>query len=161
MIADRVLGNLRDLPEEELRGLHVEQVMLSGDDLVKRIQRLTTDHGREIGLRLTAPAGPVGDLHDGDILARQGDNLVVVRALPTDVLVIAADSIHQMGVVAHNLGNRHLPAQFFHADSGYGAEVMVVPYDHTVEDLLTHLNVPHSRQSRVLQEPFRHTEHTH
>ncbi|MDI3329424.1 MAG: urease accessory protein UreE [Micrococcus sp.] len=154
---DSVIANRHDLSPAELAGLHEEKVVLPSSDLVKRVQRVTTDHGREIGIRLTAPV----DLRDGDILFRDEANVVVVSVLPTDVLVIAPRTIREMGVVAHSLGNRHLQAQFFDAASEYQADVMVVQYDHTVEDYLQHVQVPYSRQERVMPVPFRHAEHTH
>jgi urease accessory protein len=86
---------------------------------------------------------------------------VVVSVLPSDVLVIAGRSLTEMAFVAHALGNRHLQAQFFDQDSEYGMEVMVVQYDHTVQDFLDRHGVPYSRQDRVMPVPFRHTEHTH
>lgn len=161
MIVEKILGNLHELPQAEaaaLAKLHKEKVVLPSAQLVKRIQRVTTDHGKELGIRL--PAGS-GDLRDGDILAVEDANLIVVSVLPSDVLVIAARSIYEMGVVAHSLGNRHLQAQFFDGDSEYGAEVMVCQYDHTVEDYLKHVGVPYERQERVMPVPFRHAEHTH
>ena len=66
-----------------------------------------------------------------------------------------------MAFVAHSLGNRHLPAQFFDADGPFGRDAMVVQYDHTVEDFLRVHDVPHERQERVMDVPFRHAEHTH
>ncbi len=161
MIVEKIVGNLAHLPPEEREGLHVEKVVLPSADLVKRIQRVTTDHGREIGLRLAAAPGRDGDLKDGDILLREANGVVVVAVLPSDVLVIAPRTITEMGVTAHSLGNRHLQAQFFDADSEYGAEVMVVQYDHTVQDYLDHHQVPYERQERVMPVPFRHAEHTH
>ncbi|WP_019203529.1 urease accessory protein UreE [Tsukamurella sp. 1534] len=161
MIIDSVAGNLADLTDDETAGLHIERVPLAGADLVKRIQRVRTDHDREIGLRLAAPAGPDGDLRDGDILHRDDKNLIVVAVEATDVLVIAPRGITEMGRVAHGLGNRHLQAQFFDAGSEYEAEVMVVQYDHTVADYLDHHGVPYTRQDRVMPTPFRHAEHTH
>lgn len=161
MIIDHVIANRHDLPDDELAGLHEEQVLLPSAELVKKIQRVTTDHGRELGIRLSDTPGPVRDLRDGDILFRDDKTVIVVTALATDVLVIAARSIREMGVVAHNLGNRHMQAQFFDADSEYAAEVMVVQYDHTIEDYLIHVGVPYSRQERVVPVPFRHAEHTH
>ena len=140
-----------------MAGLHSEKVVFPSAALVKRIQRITTDHGREIGIRL-AP-GP--DLKDGDILLRNQKEIIVVSVFPTDVLVIAAASIFEMAQVAHALGNRHLQAQFFDTDSEYRAEVMVVQYDHTVEDFLKHHHTPYQRQERVMPVPFRHAEHTH
>ncbi len=161
MIIEKILGNLHELPQAEaaaLAQLHKEKVVLSSAQLVKRIQRVTTDHGQEIGIRL--PSGS-GDLRDGDILHVTDSNIVVISVLPTDVLVIAPRSAYEMGVVAHSLGNRHLQAQFFDADSDYAAEVMVCQYDHTVEDYLKHVGVPFSRQERIMPVPFRHAEHTH
>ena len=163
MIITEILGNTHEPAGAELVGQrHVEKVVLPSADLVKRIQRLNTDHGHELGLRL--PSGSP-DLKDGDILAiddsGERGNAIVVSVLPTDVLVIAARTIVEMAFVAHSLGNRHLQAQFFDADSEYEAEVMVVQYDHTVEDFLKHHEVPYSRQERVMPVPFRHAEHTH
>lgn len=161
MIVDSVIGNIFDMTTTELDGLHLEKVLLAGADLSKRIQRVQTDHGNELGLRLRSTAGGAGDLRDGDILFRDAASLIVVSVLPTDVLVIAPTTILAMGTVAHQLGNRHLQAQFFGADSSYGAEVMVVPYDHTVVQLLDQLKMPYTRQERIMAAPFRHAEHTH
>jgi urease accessory protein len=161
MIIEKILGNVHELPAAamgEYAGLHQEKVVLPSAQLVKRIQRVTTDHGKEIGIRL--PAGS-SDLRDGDILHVAETNMIVVAVLPTDVLVIAPRSIHEMGIVAHSLGNRHLQAQFFDASSEYAAEVMVCQYDHTVEDYLKHAGVRFSRQERVMPVPFRHAEHSH
>lgn len=158
MIIEEILGNLHELPRDAYAGRHQERVVLPGSLLVKRIQRVTTDHGKELGIRL--PSGS-GHLRDGDILAADEANLIVVSVLPTDVLVIAPGTIHEMGVVAHSLGNRHLQAQFFDTASEYQADVMVCQYDHTVEDYLKHVGVPYQRQERVMPVPFRHAEHTH
>jgi urease accessory protein len=160
VIIEKILGNLHELPDQdgEYAGLHREKVVLPSAELVKRIQRVTTDHGKEIGIRL--PAGSA-DLRDGDVLYVGKDNMIVVSVLPTDVLVIAPRSIHEMGIVAHSLGNRHLQAQFFEASSEYGADVMVCAYDHTVEDYLKHVGVPYDRQERIMPVPFRHAEHSH
>jgi urease accessory protein len=158
MIIEDILGNLHELPRDAYAGRHQERVVLPGSLLVKRIQRVTTDHGKELAIRL--PSGS-GHLRDGDILAADEANLIVVSVLPTDVLVIAPGTIHEMGVVAHSLGNRHLQAQFFDTASEYQADVMVCQYDHTVEDYLKHVGVPYQRQERVMPVPFRHAEHTH
>ncbi|MEV7607354.1 urease accessory protein UreE [Paenarthrobacter sp. NPDC089322] len=157
MIIEKILGNLHEQPRLFDRH-HKEKVVLPSALLVKRIQRVTTDHGKELGLRL--PTG-TGDLRDGDILAIDDTNVIVISVLPTDVLVIAPRSIHEMGVVAHTLGNRHLQVQFFDESSEYKAQVMVCQYDHTVEEYLKHVGVPYDRQERVMPVPFRHAGHSH
>jgi urease accessory protein len=161
MIIETVLFNLADLAPGELaglEGLHREKVQLPAADLAKRIQRLRTDHGRELGLRLPAASA---DLRDQDVLLREDANLVVVSVLPSDVLVIAPADLRQALFTAHSLGNRHLQAQFFDAGSEYGRAVMVVQYDHTVQDFLDLHAVPYTRQERVMPVPFRHAAHTH
>lgn len=156
MLVTEVRGNIHRLPLPE--GTHVEIVMFPSDQLVKRIQRVRTDHDREVAIRLSASAP---DLKDGDVLHWEDDNAIVVRVEPSDVIVIQARSILEIAVVAHSLGNRHLQAQFFGADSEYEAEVMVVPYDHTVITYLDSVGVPYERQQRVMPTPYRHSEHTH
>lgn len=161
MIIESIVCNLHDLTPSaraELEARHIERINLDGAGLTKRIQRLETDHGRELGLRL--PGGSA-DLRDGDVLLEDGDDVVIVSVLPADVLVIRPENIEQALFAAHSLGNRHLPAQFFGTDSEYGAEVMVVQHDRTVVAFLEEQEIPHSRQDRVMPVPFRHAEHTH
>ena len=158
MLITEVLGNRSELSESELNGKTEEHLVLSNLDLTKRIQRGTTDGGRDIGLRL--PSG-FGELSDGDILANDDDLLITVSVEPSDVLVIRPESIYEMAFVAHSLGNRHLQAQFFDADSEYGQAVMVVQYDHTVGHCLEHVKAPFTREQRVMPEAFRHAEHSH
>lgn len=157
MIIHQIDGNLSDLPADARASLREDRVPLTNAQLLKRIQRVTTETGEEIGLRLEKQQ----ELRDGDILHRDDERVITIAALPTDVLVIVPEDIRSMGVIAHSLGNRHLQAQFFGPDSEYGKPVMVVQYDHTVEDFLQHTNTPHSREQRVMPAAFRHAEHSH
>ncbi|WP_077490715.1 urease accessory protein UreE [Sinomonas mesophila] len=169
MIVTEILGNLHDDgAAAAYAGRHRERVVLPSADLAKRIQRVRTDHGTELGIRL--PAGSP-DLRDGDILAARepGEgtrgNVVVVSVEGTDVLVIAPRTIGEALFTAHSLGNRHLQAQFFGAGSEFagasGQDVMVCQFDHTVADFLDAHGVPYRREERVMAVPFRHASHTH
>ncbi|MDQ4503088.1 urease accessory protein UreE [Sinomonas sp. ASV322] len=169
MIVTEILGNLHDADAAgAYEGHHRERVVLPSADLAKRIQRVRTDHGTEIGIRLSPGAA---DLRDGDILAAQPPegttrgNLIVVSVEATDVLVIAPRTVGEALFTAHSLGNRHLQAQFFGAESEFGRaagqDVMVCQYDHTVRDFLDRHGVPYTREERVMAVPFRHAEHTH
>lgn len=51
MIVEEIQGNIANLSNSE-KQKHVEKVYLENSDLVKRIQRVVTDHGTEIGIRL-------------------------------------------------------------------------------------------------------------
>jgi urease accessory protein len=152
MIVTEILGNLHDGDTAlAYEGRHRERVLMPSADLAKRVQRVRTDHGTELGIRLPTAAP---DLRDGDILAAQGNSLIVVCVEATDVLVIAPRTIGEALFTAHSLGNRHLQAQFFE-------DVMVCQFDHTVRDFLERHGVPHSREERVMPVPFRHAEHSH
>ena len=118
--------------------------------MVKRIQRVTTDHGREIGIRLKDPR----DLVAGDVLYMDDKNIIVVDVVADDLLVINPRSIHEMGTIAHQLGNRHLPAQF-------EDDRMMVQYDYLVEELLNELDIPYQREKRKVKQAFRHIGHSH
>lgn len=158
MLITKVLGNISELSSAERESLIIDPVRLGTLERVKRVQRVRTVSGVEIGVRLSTD---VRELRQGDILHRDGSHAIVVEVEPSDVIVIRPRSIYEMGIVAHSLGNRHLQAQFFDASSEYEGEVMVVQYDHTVEHFLTHQGTPYAREEHVMPEPFRHAEHTH
>ncbi|WP_226584322.1 urease accessory protein UreE [Halobacillus litoralis] len=147
MIIERIVGNVATL---ENRPPHMEYIYMDSDQLVKRIQRLTTDHGNEIGVRL----GKNEELSDGDILYMDEKNMMVVSVKKDDVLVIRPGNIQQMGEIAHQIGNRHIPAQF-------DGEEMFVQYDYLIEEMLEGLSIPHQRENRKLKEPFRYIGHSH
>lgn len=148
MVFERVLGNIKDI--ENINNYHVEKIILKSDDLLKRIIRVTSDHGHEYGISLYKGK----TLNNGDILLKDGHNLVIVQYESNDILVIKPTSINEMGKIAHALGNRHLPAQFEN-------DTMIVEYDNLVEDKLKHDNINYSRENRVLEKAFRHVEFEH
>ncbi|KYC71846.1 urease accessory protein UreE [Heyndrickxia coagulans] len=147
MIIEKVIGNVET---SENKGLHVERVYMNSDDLLKRIKRAVTDHGNELGIRLKENQ----ELHDGDILYMDNRNMIVVSVLEDDVLTITPRSMKQMGEIAHQLGNRHLPVQF-------EANDMIVQYDYLVEELLEGLGIPYRREKRKMKQAFRHIGHHH
>ncbi|RHW36721.1 urease accessory protein UreE [Lysinibacillus yapensis] len=150
MIIESIVTNIEEMPMEELSKRHKEKVLLESSDLVKRIQKVTTDHGKEIGIRLKNPR----DLKAGDVLFMDDKNMIIVDVLSDDLLVIRPRSLHEMGTIAHQLGNRHLPAQFENDE-------MLVQYDYLVEDLLQELQIPYQREARKVKQAFRHIGHSH
>ncbi|AIL96349.1 urease accessory protein [Corynebacterium mucifaciens] len=155
MIVTELRGNVRDL---DASTKVADRVVFDNESRVKRIQRVTTEGGTELGLKLDKS---VRELEDGDILAETDQGVIVASMAPLDVLVIQPASIEEALKVAHSLGNRHLQAQFFGTDSEFKAEVMVVRYDHTVEHHLNHVGVNYHRGDYVMPRAFRHAEHTH
>ncbi|MBB4823449.1 urease accessory protein [Sporosarcina luteola] len=150
MIIESIVSNVDEMEHEEIKKRHIEKVYLESSDLVKRIQRVKTDHGNELGIRLRNPR----DLVAGDVLFMDDKNMIVVDVMSDDLLVIQPRTIHEMGTIAHQLGNRHLPAQF-------EGDEMLVQYDYLVEELLQQLEIPYQREERKVKQAFRHIGHSH
>lgn len=150
MIVEEIVTHISALNPEELENRHKEKVFLESDHLTKRIQRVETDHGREVGIRLKN----ADDLKAGDVLYMDDENIIIIDVMKDDLLIIRPRDIQEMGRIAHRLGNRHLPAQF-------EGEEMLVQYDYLVEELLEKLGLPFKREKRKIKEPFRHIGHSH
>lgn len=147
MIIEKIVGGEATV---DIQARHVERVYMKSDELMKRIQRVVTDHGKELGIRLKEARA----LQDGDVLYMDERNAIVVSVLADDLLVIKPATMQQMGEIAHQLGNRHMPAQF------EGGE-MLIQYDYLVEELLQQLNIPYQRENRKVKQAFRHIGHHH
>lgn len=150
LIIEEIVTNIESLEKEEIEKRHIEKVYLESADLVKRIQRVKTDHGKEIGIRLKDHR----DLVSGDILFMDDKNIIMIDVLSDDLIVISPRSLKEMGTIAHQLGNRHLPAQF-------EEDEMLVQYDYLVEELLKQLDIPYKREERKVKKAFRHIGHSH
>lgn len=147
MILDKILGNIKDMEDIHC---HVERIYLESDELLKRVLRVTSDHGYEYGISL--PKG--SEMRDGDILFNDGHNMVVISVKEDDVIVITPRDINEMGEVAHNLGNKHLPVQI---EDGK----IIIQYDYLVEKFLQDLQVNFERKNMKLKQAFRHVDHSH
>lgn len=150
MLIERIETNIGNLEREEITRRHIEKVYLESDHLMKRVQKVKTDHGREIGIRLK----DARNLVVGDVLYMDEKNMIVIDVLADDLLVISPRSLLEMGNIAHQLGNRHLPAQF-------EDDVMLVQYDYLVEELLNALHIPYQREERKVKQAFLHIGHSH
>lgn len=148
MILNKILGNVDDI--EGLNNLHIEKLALESDELLKRIIRVTSDHGNEYGISL--PKG--SELKDGDILLKDSKSVTIVCVKNEDVLVIVPRDIDEMGIVAHSLGNKHLPVQI---EDGK----IVIQYDYVVERQLDEDEIEFTREVLKLKKAFRHVDHSH
>ncbi|WP_133016107.1 urease accessory protein UreE [Clostridium cuniculi] len=150
MIFNQVLGNINEI--DNLNDVHIEKIYITSEEALKRIMRVNSDHNHEYGIALSENI----ELKDGDILYRDDKNIIIVKIKGDDVLVIKPNSITEMGIIAHSLGNRHLQAQF---EDGK----MIIQYDALVEGELKRDNINYSRENLKLKKAFRHVEfgHTH
>ncbi|MFT8321413.1 MAG: urease accessory protein UreE [Bacillus sp. (in: firmicutes)] len=147
---NKIIGSIHKLSMEEQSEYHIEKVYVKNEDLAKRLLHLVSDHNRNISVLLDKG----NHLHVGDILEKTEKNLLIVDVLNEDVLVIHPNSMRQMGVIAHNLGNRHLPAQFIE-------DTMIIQYDTVAETYLLENKFTYQRENRRLETPFRYIGHRH
>lgn len=146
MIVNTILGNIKDC---DIKGKTVHLVQISPDDRLKHIIRVKSDNGIEIGISLES-----GHLHNGDVLAEDGEVIYVVDFLPQKVIVIKATNLMQMGFVAYSIGNRHTPAVF---EDG----MMIIEDDYLIVEWLEENNIPYERCKKVLHHALKHASHHH
>ena len=127
------------LDQQPLDGRRLEWVALDFDAMAKGHQRVMTDAGTEVGISLARGER----LADGDVLYGDAERLIAVKAADADALVIMPAEPMQWGLVGFHLGNRHCASFFQRA-------AILVPYDHTLEELLRELGVPYRRERRPL-----------
>lgn len=145
MIVNKILGNLNNF---DLKDKKVDFANISNDDRVKKVLRVKSNNGVEIGINVE------DELKDGDILAILDDSVVAVKILPTDVLEISPKNLKEMGIIAHNIGNRHTPAIF-------EENLMIIEPDSLIEEFLKNQNVDFKKTKRVLKTALRHASHSH
>ena len=132
MIFTKVDALVKDIDVDKY---HIETVILSSDDLNKKIIRVKSDHGNEFGIRLD-----------------KGQKLQNGSAF-----VISPKDMDEMGITAHILGNTHKPIEV--KDAKIYLEV-----DPVVEQVLTQKEIAYTIEEVVLDKPLRHvnlTAHEH
>ena len=161
MILNKFFGNIKELGNinhhhdhrdhhnhGDINHYHIETVVLDKPMECNNL-KVTSDHNHEYEISI-----PNRELKDGDIILKDGHNLVVVSIATDEVLVIEPKSMLEMGEIAHSLGNRHLPAQFKHGK-------MLLQYDSRIEEILKSSNIEYSKEKVSLDKPFRNIDTGH
>ncbi|MCX0365012.1 urease accessory protein UreE [Clostridium perfringens] len=149
MIFEEVIGNINDI--ENLSDFHIEVIYLDSDDLSKRILRVISDHDNEYGISL---GNKDTSLSNGDILFNDGKNLIVIKTKSENVIVIRPNNINEMGVVAHLLGNTHVPVQVKDGK-------IILQYDYVIEKMLKDMNIKYSLENISLEKAMKHVNYAH
>ncbi|EJT6665869.1 urease accessory protein UreE [Clostridium perfringens] len=149
MIFEEVIGNINDI--ENLSDFHIEVIYLDSDDLSKRILRVISDHDNEYGISL---GNKDTSLSNGDILFNDGKNLIVIKTKSENVIVIRPNDINEMGVVAHLLGNTHVPVQVKDGK-------IILQYDYVIEKMLKDMNIKYSLENISLEKAMKHVNYAH
>lgn len=136
ILVEEIRGSLR---ADETR--RVERVALGWEDRLRSRQRVRSDSGTELGVKL-----PTGQpLKENDILFEDEERVVVVAAIPEDVLVLHAESALELGRLCYQVGNRHAPIC---VQDGR----VLTPYDSVLEAYFVKMGV----RCEKAKEPFTH-----
>lgn len=125
-----------------------ELLVLTWEERAKTHQRVTTQGGREIGIKL--PTG--SQLLPGTVLYVGDTFHVEVAAACEDVWLIQTGDIRALLRVAYEIGNRHFPIDI--ADGR-----VAVLYDHTLAELWERLGIVAQRARQPflsVQRPSHH-----
>lgn len=103
MIVKEIIGNIfsGDFQNDLIDYLEIEWF-----EATKRIQRLRTESGRDIAVKLLREGQR---LRDGDVLIDDAEGLVVVKIRPCEAIIIQPQNMLEMGTVCYEIGNKHMP----------------------------------------------------
>src|SRR6478752_200216 len=103
MIIHEIVGNKRDL---SLGTREIDLLQMEWFEVSKRIQRRTTQAGREIAIKFLKEGQR---LNQDDVLFIDNSYAIVVDILPCDAIIVHPESLLEMGSVCYEIGNKHLP----------------------------------------------------
>ena len=155
MILTKVYANVKEIPH--LHDYHVETALVKSDDLLKSILRVTSDHGHDYGIRLE---DETQGLENGAAFLIGDHELLVLEAIPDEVIIISPKDIDEMGKSAHMLGNLHKPIQVKDGQ-------ITMLYDEVVKKTLDQEGASYVVEKRQLDEPMKyanlvaHSHHHH
>lgn len=148
MILTHVYRNVKEIPD--LGSYHIETAQVGGDDLLKSILRVTSDHGNDYGIRLAEDSQP---LENGAAFELGGNKLLVLSVKADQVIIVKPKDINQMGEVAHLLGNLHKPVQIKNSQ-------ITLLLDPVVVKVLDKANVDYQLEKIQLDQPLEYADLT-
>lgn len=114
---------IRNCKSEEIEK-HIDYLYIEWYQVEKRIQRLVTADGVPIAIRFL---GKGQSLKDGDILYEDQQKIIMVSILPCEVIAFIASDMSTLGLVAYEIGNKHIPL-FAEGNSLY------MPYERSMQE---------------------------
>lgn len=102
MIVTEVSKNINTHPSPKA----IDYVYLEWFETTKRIQRLSTEKGLDIAVRLL---GTNYILADGTILSENDNTIIVVSIKPCKAIQVDLQSTLDIAFISHEMGNKHAP----------------------------------------------------
>jgi urease accessory protein len=112
-----------------------EVLSLVYDERKKSRLLACTESGREVGIMLERGSS----LRDGELLAADSGEIVMVRAALESVSQVRSNDALALQRAAYHLGNRHVPLQISPAGLSY-------QHDHVLDDMMRELGLQVSQQ---------------
>ena len=134
---------------EALAGKERDTLSLTWEERRWTRKRVVTTRGREVAIAL--PTGSV--LTPGEVIAVAADWYLAVEGRPEPVLAVFPRDRAEAVRVAFDVGNRHFPLAL-------DGDVLLVPDDTAMEQLLVRLGVPRERRQTVF-DPIGRGGHQH
>ena len=134
---------IRNCASSELKQ-SIDYLYIEWHQTQRRIQRLVTASGTDISIRFL---GKGQYLRDGDVLYEEQDKVILVSILPCEAIVLTISDKLILGLVAYEIGNKHLPL-YVEGDS------LCLPYERTIYDWMINNGYSPEVQQRQLRYPL-------
>ena len=159
-IISRIKGSIKD---KAFDGYSIDYVDIPWYDSGKRIQKLVTNKGINIGIRLDKDNITRGLLQD-DVLEVMDGEAIVLNIIEEKCIAVRTNDLKTVAKVCYEIGNRHAPLFYSEDDSQ-----LILPYDEPMLQMLKKLEVEahvktmkiHRDKSISSVNTSHHHEHSH
>ncbi len=133
MLCDRILGKLQDM---DTAGKEIVTVDIPWHDACKKIHRLTTTDGREIGIRMDDSILTRG-LRQDDVIYTDETTIVAVNIPACDAIraEVREDHPQQIAKLCYEVGNTH--TTMFRGEDDF---TFYIPYHEPMMEKLSHIH---------------------
>lgn len=131
MLCEKILGNIK---EDKYKDLSVDYVDIEWHDAFKKLHRLTSHSGEEVGIRLDNEVLTKG-INQGDVLYADDKRIIAVNIPECEVIVVKAEAPVLVPKICYEIGNRHATLFWGENDMEF-----ITPYN---EPMLQMLNKIH------------------
>lgn len=146
LIIQTIIGNQQSLKQQQrLHTQNIDTVSLQWFEADRRIIRTTTAAGRDIAFRLLKEGQR---LHHDDVVYLDTQLAIVVQIEPSEVMVLAPQTLPEMARACYEIGNKHTPL-FLDGNE------LLLPFDKPLFEWLQAAGFAPVRQQRRLSEQLR------
>lgn len=146
LIIQTIIGTLQTLKQQQqITTQMLDTVCLQWFEADRRIIRTTTTGGREIAFRLLKEGQR---LHHEDVVYLDKQLAIVVQIEPSEVMVLAPQTLPEMARACYEIGNKHTPL-FLDGNE------LLLPFDKLLFEWLQAAGFAPTRQQRRLSEQLR------